>query len=121
MKIEQLTSFPPKDNPFHHDLYHMGQRMGTNVVVMFENHPTAKMDYLIVVNTETGERARVIINDVETMQFKAKQFKAKMSEGGDIRYLGVEGDHGLRPNTFIDRPILSDDVYGGEKQGNDTH
>jgi hypothetical protein len=46
-------------NPFHQDIYNMGTRLGTNVVVMYDTHNDTKMDYLIIVDTKTGERKRI--------------------------------------------------------------
>ena len=60
MITEQLLSFKP-GNPFSEDLCHMGVTLGTNVVVMYPNHPLEEMKYLIIVNTNTGERMRVTI------------------------------------------------------------
>lgn len=59
IEIENMEPFPAGENPFRHDLYHMGTRLGTNCIVMHSNHPTEKAKYLIVVNIETGERARI--------------------------------------------------------------
>lgn len=59
IKIQVLKSFPPNSNPFHHDGYHMGTQLGSNVTVMHENHSDKFMRYLIIVNTETGDRIRI--------------------------------------------------------------
>lgn len=56
---EVLASFPPKENPFLHDFAHMGSTLGRNVSVMYINFPEDPMEYLIVINTKTGERIRV--------------------------------------------------------------
>jgi hypothetical protein len=61
MEIEQMGSIPPKANPFSYDLYHMGTRLGTNLMVMHANHPSEICNYLILCNTDTGERWRVAI------------------------------------------------------------
>jgi len=46
-------------NPFCQDAFNMGEQIGTNVTVMFGNHDHEHCDYLIVVNTKTGERIRI--------------------------------------------------------------
>jgi hypothetical protein len=46
-------------NPFRQDFYNMGHRLGTNVIVMFDTFDSQKMDYLIIVDTKTGERKRI--------------------------------------------------------------
>jgi len=61
MEITTMAPIPPKSNPFNHDQYHMGTKMGTNCIVMYENHDTAECNYLIIINTETGERIRVAL------------------------------------------------------------
>lgn len=58
-----MPSFPANSNPFNHDQYHMGTKMGTNCVVMQENHANQECNYLIIVNTETGERIRVCLTE----------------------------------------------------------
>ena len=57
--LEKLDSFPVGSNPFNHDLYHMGQRLGKNLIVMFKNHPDEDCPYLILVNPTTGERYKL--------------------------------------------------------------
>jgi hypothetical protein len=59
MLVEQMESFPPNSNPFNHDLYNMGQSMGTNVVIMYGNGRENPMGYLIVVDKTTGERLKI--------------------------------------------------------------
>jgi hypothetical protein len=61
MEIEQMGSIPPKANPFSYDLYHMGTRMGSNLLIMHANHDSEICNYLILCNTDTGERWRVAI------------------------------------------------------------
>jgi hypothetical protein len=59
VKVTELESFPPNANPFEHDAYNMGTSIGSNFCVMFDKHPSARADYLIVINKETGERLRI--------------------------------------------------------------
>lgn len=59
MEIEKLEPFPSQSNPFLHDAYHMGTAVASNVMVMHETFPEQKARYIIIVNTETGERIRV--------------------------------------------------------------
>ncbi len=61
MIAEKIAPIPANSNPFHYDLYHMGTTLGTNVIVMYPNHPSEEMKYLIIVNVVTGERMRVSI------------------------------------------------------------
>jgi hypothetical protein len=48
-------------NPFLQDSYHMGTTLGKNVTVMYPNFPKENCEYLILVNTMTGERKRVVL------------------------------------------------------------
>ena len=61
MKTEKLTPIPPNSNPFHHDAYHMGTRIASNVCIMHATHPHEKANYVIIVNTLTGERTKVTV------------------------------------------------------------
>lgn len=56
---ELLPNFPPNSNPFHHDAYHMGTTLGTNCTILFANHSDKECEYIIVVNTVTGERLKI--------------------------------------------------------------
>jgi hypothetical protein len=49
-------------NPFNQDFYHMGTRIGKNVMVMMPNHDSQECNYLIVVNMRTGERKKLTFN-----------------------------------------------------------
>ncbi len=53
MRMEQLEPFPPEANPFSHDGYHMGTRMGKNVLI--ELRPRG----VIICNIKTGQRLRI--------------------------------------------------------------
>ena len=59
MKVKELESFPPNENPFLHDAYHMGVRIGNNVMVMMENHDDQECKYMIVVDKTTGKRLQI--------------------------------------------------------------
>jgi len=61
MKIEHLKSIEP-GNPYKSDLYHMGTQIGKNVIVMYANHTSEQQDYIIIVNPETGERIKIVMN-----------------------------------------------------------
>lgn len=54
-----LAPFPAGENPYCHDLYHMGQQIAAGIEMMYPQHSTEKLSYLIFVNTKTGERVRV--------------------------------------------------------------
>ncbi len=61
MKMEHLSPFPPNCNPYHHDAFNMGYKLGENVTAMFQNHPHNHMAWLRLINTETGERVEITI------------------------------------------------------------
>lgn len=63
LKVVKMNSFPENCNPYHYDSYHMGLDVGIDLVMMLENHASEKMDYFILVNTRTGERVKVIIEE----------------------------------------------------------
>lgn len=64
MHTKLLPPIPPNSNPFDADHYNMGTKVGTNCTIMYGNHPDEKCNYLIIVNTETGERVRVALESV---------------------------------------------------------
>ena len=64
MKIEQMTPMTPNQNgepinTFQQDSYHMGQFLGSNVAVMYQNFETQECQYLIVVDRLTGQRIKI--------------------------------------------------------------
>lgn len=58
IQTKQIDSIEP-GNPFLSDLYHMGSSIGSNVVVMYGQHTRERQPYIIVCNTETGERLQI--------------------------------------------------------------
>jgi hypothetical protein len=65
MKITQetLESFPANCNPFHHDEWNMGTRIGKSLMMMHANHADEEMHFMIIVNTETGARVKLTIEE----------------------------------------------------------
>lgn len=63
--FEPRSEFPPNSNPFHHDYYHMGVKIGENIYVMFAKHSDEVHDYVILVNTQTGKRVKVALEEVK--------------------------------------------------------
>lgn len=62
-KIRPMEAIPAYDNPFCHDAYNMGTALGSNLVVMYDTFPDKPMDYLILVNTRTGKRIKVFMEE----------------------------------------------------------
>jgi hypothetical protein len=60
--IEKLESFPPGENPFLYDFYHIGEQLGENVWVMFNNQLHEETPYVILVNQRTGERIKIVMS-----------------------------------------------------------
>lgn len=60
MRARKLADIKP-GNPFTQDAYHMGTYLGTNVCVMYSNFPGEPCEYLIIVDTQTGERLEVTL------------------------------------------------------------
>jgi len=60
-RMEEMESIPAGENPFHHDAYNMGTRMGKNIMVMHHSHNSETARYIILVNTDTGARVRIRI------------------------------------------------------------
>ena len=63
MKFEQAESFPPNSNPYCYDAFHMGVDIGSNITIMMPNHADQPCPYFYIINTETGERTLVTINE----------------------------------------------------------
>lgn len=59
LKIETLPSIPPNSNPFHHDRWNMGQAIGEDLYMMFSNHDSQPMEFMILVDTKTGKRVKI--------------------------------------------------------------
>lgn len=58
-KISTLNPNPPNSNPFDYDSYNMGTQLGNNCIVMYGNHQNEICNYLVLVNTATGELIKV--------------------------------------------------------------
>lgn len=81
MRIENLDPQTPNTNPFTEDAFHMGTRLGNNVMIMHKNHPDEHAHYLIIVNITTGERIKVVIDChiIETIRVYCVKKILKMS------------------------------------------
>jgi len=44
----------------------MGNRMGTDIMMMYATHPTEVLKYLVFINTATGERWKLSFEQEET-------------------------------------------------------
>ena len=60
MIAEEMAPFPPNSNPMAHDHYHMGTNLGSNVMVLHENHKDKPCQYLIIVHRPTGQRLSIM-------------------------------------------------------------
>lgn len=54
---------PPRDNPFLHDAFNMGVKLGENVTIMMGNHENDVCTYLYIVDTFSGSRIKVEFGD----------------------------------------------------------
>ncbi len=87
-KIESLESYPPNNNPFHHDKFNMGVGVSGAWVAMTDQFSGHKHDYncspeekemkkrgepvfyddpkyLIFVNQKTGQRFKLLFPDID--------------------------------------------------------
>lgn len=71
-EISKMDSIPAGENPFWHDHFNMGEMIGTNITIMFPCHQTEYCSYLIIVNTDTGERIRVNITKEDMLCLTSK-------------------------------------------------
>jgi hypothetical protein len=62
--VEEMEAIE-KGNPFLSDNFNMGTYVATNVAVMFRNFDNQKADYIIIVNTVTGERIKIKFSNVK--------------------------------------------------------
>lgn len=63
MRMNKMKSIPAGKNPFRYDPSHMGTVLGKNLTVMYPNHDSEKCPYIILINTETGEKQKVVMHD----------------------------------------------------------
>lgn len=57
--IKEKKRIPPHTNPFLYDYYNMGTQVASNVIVMYNTHKKDKAKYIIIVDTDTGERLEI--------------------------------------------------------------
>lgn len=55
-------------NIFEQDAYHMGTRMGKNVMILHPNHDSEICKYLIIVDITTGESKKVSFEKAEEVK-----------------------------------------------------
>lgn len=59
IKVEEVASFPPNSNPFHHDLYHMGTQLHGPWMAMYSGSNGDELSYMYLVHTTSGRRFRL--------------------------------------------------------------
>lgn len=65
LRADQIKPFPPNcRDVWNHDAYHMHRSIdiGTNVALLLANHVSEPAKYIIVVNTDTGKRVKVLLD-----------------------------------------------------------
>ncbi len=58
-KMEPMSLTEEDNNPFNHDFFHMGTRLGNNLMIMHPHHDSDTCEYFILVNRKTGERIKI--------------------------------------------------------------
>lgn len=61
MDFVKMESFPAGENPFNHNLFHMGTRIAKDVIIMHPNHPGEETKYFIIMHVKTGEQVKVVL------------------------------------------------------------
>ena len=59
MIFSPMEPIPVGENPMIRDQYHMGQRFGQNLMIMFEKHAHEFQKYIILTDMTTGEKVSV--------------------------------------------------------------
>ena len=70
-RLEKMEPIIP-GNPFFSDHFHMGQPIGTNLVMMYANHDTQPCPYLIFVDKTTGKRVKLVFDEVSAARTKTQ-------------------------------------------------
>ena len=55
IQVSHYDTFDTHTDLMKQDLFHMATRLGANVVALYRTHPDTHMEYLIVVDTSTGD------------------------------------------------------------------
>ena len=64
--IAKREPFPAGANPFDHDYYNMGTKIGRDLMIMYDCHSNEETEYVILVHMPTGQRVRVFTPDPMT-------------------------------------------------------
>jgi len=87
VKIRDMDPIPPNSNPFDHDIYNMGSKIGKNMMMMHCNHPHESISYIILVDTMSGERVRI---NIYNQKDYSEEDKAQRTDFADIMRLAKE-------------------------------
>lgn len=109
IKVEKMDNIAP-GNPFHSDLFHVGTGIGTNVMIMHRSLSGKEYEkYIIVVNTETGERVLIRFDEDANLDVaNAVQSIKEEKEGGGGATFHTET---LTPRT---KEEIARDIFFGE-------
>ncbi len=89
IQIQRLNDNPPNDNPFWHDNFNMGHKIAENVYAMFATFPSQKASFLIVINTETGERVKLTFGPGNLGHWDESHDSQDLEEGVYVRIKGT--------------------------------
>lgn len=112
IKVENMDSIAP-GNPFYSDLFHVGTKIGTNVMIMHRSLSEKEREkYIIVVNIETGERILIRFDDDVTHELEiANAVQSIKEEKGEEGGATFETET-VKPRTKEE--IARDLFYGKE-------
>lgn len=110
IKFEQMDNILP-GNPFLSDLFHVGTGIGKNVMIMHRCLSGKEREkYIIVVNTETGERVLIRFDDDANLDH-ANVIQSIKEEKGEIGGATFHTET-LTPRT---KGEVARDVFFGEE------
>jgi hypothetical protein len=86
MTLEKLENLGI-GNPFLLDHFYMGQSIGINQWIMFSKHETQKQDYIILIDSSTGERVKIHFGEPKRMSLAEMIMNENIPERifGEIR------------------------------------
>lgn len=90
VKVSAQPSIPADANPFHYDEWNMGTNLTRDWVIMHPGYDRKEeprsLDYMVLVNTRTGQRIRLDLNH-QVPNYRWKKFKRFL----EIRYYRFVG------------------------------
>lgn len=114
VNIKELESIPAGSNPFHHDLFNMGTPINDSWIIMHTSSNQRPLPYMILVNSTTGQRIELNLDQLNEKQFfdqTGKAYKLRSINKNEVlkgKYIVHTQHLNNIPTKLVDHKLLTE-------------